>query len=161
IDVSSPEYAHAQLRDRLSALEPQQRNAPQPIDPDKKNSAVRVTYEYPFLPADLSSEGEGVRRSLQRLEAHAWFAHASDSQKAVAIDAVRWGKQPVADAVQLAEQFISEWRDAHELVQQSMVAIRRLIDYRNGLHRESAVGILMKLYLGELSRKLKASAAGE
>ncbi|MDE3075408.1 MAG: ParB N-terminal domain-containing protein, partial [Chloroflexota bacterium] len=148
------------LKELSSAKKPPARRL-QPADPDRDNSSVRTSYEYPSLRTDLATLDQRTRRALERLDQDPWSGQASSSEKAVARDAISLGRYTVQEAIELAERFSREWPEAGELVQQTMVTVRRMLDGANGALPRTAIACLLRIYLAKLGQRLSPESAYE
>jgi ParB/RepB/Spo0J family partition protein len=122
--------------------------------PQRQNSAVAASFMIPLPDEHPANLPETVRRRIERLAADEWSRMATSEQRAVARDAISWGRRSVNEAECMADAVWRDWPAASEVVQGALVYLRRLLTQQLPIPADSALAGLLRIYAAELTRRL-------
>jgi ParB-like chromosome segregation protein Spo0J len=123
--------------------------------PDRRNSTVTNSLMIPLPAENYSNLSDDVRRKMERANSDDWARTATAEQQAVARDVIHWGRRSVGDAESMADAVWMDWSAAPEVVQGTLVFLRRLLTQQLPIPSESALASLMRIYAEELTRRLR------
>ena len=137
-----------------SAAHQSSRGRPGAGGPERRNSAVTTSLMIPLPAEDYARFPKEVRRKIERANGDAWAKTATAEQQALARDVIYWGRRSVDEAESIADAVWRDWPGAAEVLQGTLVYMRRLLLQEFPTAPQSALVDLLHVYADELARRL-------
>ncbi|HEY8692759.1 MAG TPA: hypothetical protein VIR57_08465 [Chloroflexota bacterium] len=126
-------------------------------DPSRRNSAVELEWE-PYSASALPEPVDAkARHDLQQLDSSHWAASASAGALTLAHDLIAWGHREPDDARRLADACMSELMRCPQEYRRLLYSMRMMLDATEPAPPLPSVGLMLRLYLQELSCRLPAA----
>ncbi|HVA24909.1 MAG TPA: hypothetical protein VMW62_11015 [Chloroflexota bacterium] len=126
-------------------------------DPSRRNSAVELEWE-PYTASALPEPVDAnARHDLERLNSSDWAMRASAGALTLARDLIAWAHREPDDARRLADACMSELTDCPQEYRRLLYSMRMMLDGTEPGPPPPSVGLMLRLYCQELSRRLPAA----